>query len=321
MTKLRIGFAGTPVFAATHLQSLLASGNSVVCVYTQPDRPSGRGKKLKPSPVKQLALDNSVPVYQPISLKTGEAQEVFRSLHLDLLIVVAYGLILPREILESPKLGCINVHASLLPRWRGAAPIERAILAGDKETGVTIMQMDEGLDTGDMLDTERVSIDAADDRADVEEKLARAGTTALVRVIDGLTNYQQHATPQDDTNSSYAAKLNKSEALIDWGSPAPIIDRQVRVGIGRTPAFTFIDGQRLRIISATVLEEQSQASPGAIVSVSKAGIEVACGNSVLRIDKVQLPGKTVSSVRDVLNSRADFFNTNKTFSSDAPIEL
>jgi len=216
MKKLRICFAGTPAFAAAQLQALLQAGHQVVAVYTQPDRPAGRGKKLQASPVKQVAQEHNLPVFQPSSLKPIEEAEALAALDIDLMIVVAYGLILPKTILEVPRLGCLNVHASLLPRWRGAAPIERALLAGDKVSGVTIMQMDEGLDTGAMLDRETVQIEASDNRIDLENKLQIAGQTALVRTLGDLEAYQSAAEAQNDEDSNYAAKLEKSEAFIDW---------------------------------------------------------------------------------------------------------
>ena len=229
MQELQICFAGTPAFAARHLQAILNSSHQVVAVFTQPDRPSGRGKVLSPGPVKQLALDNSVLVLQPKSLKSLEQQEILVGLGADLLVVVAYGLILPEPILQIPKLGCINVHASLLPRWRGAAPIERAILAGDKETGITIMQMDEGLDTGDMIHKTTVPIEANDGRPQLEEKLAKAGVEGLLHVLDNFSRLAPMAEKQDDTCSSYAHKVEKSEALIDW---AGLLHTLFLAGIG-----------------------------------------------------------------------------------------
>jgi methionyl-tRNA formyltransferase len=277
MIKPRLCFAGTPEFAAAHLQALLRRGFDIAAVYTQPDRPAGRGNKLQPSPVKQVALAAGLKVLQPASLKPEQEQEHLRQLQADLLVVVAYGLILPAAILQIPRLGCINVHASLLPRWRGAAPIERALLAGDAETGITIMQMDAGLDTGAMLLQQAVPISASDDRQMLENKLEQAGTSSLVYALDHLQELQAKAETQDDSQTSYAAKLDKSEALIDWTQPATLIDRVVRAGIGRFPAYSFIAGQRLRILKARVEIASGGGKPGQIVAIGKHSLTVACG--------------------------------------------
>lgn len=315
MQKLRICFAGTPAFAAAHLSALLDSAHDVIAVYTQPDRPSGRGKKLQAGPVKNIAIEHAIPVYQPPSLKSAEQTELLSRLAPDLLVVVAYGLILPKAILDIPKYGCINVHASLLPRWRGAAPIERALLAGDEQTGVTIMQMDEGLDTGAMLDKELVAIAAQDNRLDLEEKLCRAGQTALLRTLNDIERVRNEAVEQDDDYTCYAAKLDKAEALIDWTLTAEQISRQIRAGIGRTPAFSFFDKHRLRILVAEVIADTQSAPPGTVVSSSKDSFTVACGQSSLRIKSLQLPGKKVMTVRDIKNSQPSLFDTGKCFSA------
>lgn len=315
MGKLRICFAGTPAFAAAHLSALLESECEVVAVYTQPDRPSGRGKKLQPSAVKELAVNNGLVLFQPASLRSPEEQHRLSSLKPDLLIVVAYGLILPRAILEVPKYGCINVHASLLPRWRGAAPIERALLAGDKETGVTIMQMDEGLDTGDMLNMESVNISDDDNRVDLEIKLITAGRKALLQTLENFSKYRENPIKQDDSQSTYAAKLEKAESLINWNQPAEQIHRQVRAGVGRNPAFSFLDNQRLRILSARVLSESRESVPGTISSLAKDNFTVSCQDSSLRVQLVQLPGKKAMSVHDILNSRPSYFAIGKHFST------
>ncbi len=318
MNKLRICFAGTPAFAAAHLEALLAAGQQIVAVYTQPDRPAGRGKKLLASPVKELALAHALPVFQPSSLRSAEAAEALASLELDLLIVVAYGLILPKAILGIPKRGCLNVHASLLPRWRGAAPIERALLAGDEVSGVTIMQMDEGLDTGAMLNKESVTIERTDNRIDLENKLQIAGQTALLRTLEHLASYQANATIQDDAQSCYAAKLEKAEAFIDWRLTAAEIDRQIRAGIGRNPAYSILDTQRLRIIEASDSQECFDVTPGQIVKNGKGSFTVSCGVGSLDVHLVQLPGKNVTSVGDISNSRPDYFAPGTTFCSELP---
>jgi methionyl-tRNA formyltransferase len=318
MKKLRICFAGTPAFAAAHLQALLKAGHHVVAVYTQPDRPAGRGKKLQASPVKQVALENRLPVYQPSSLRPLQETESLASLDVDLMIVVAYGLILPKSILDAPRLGCLNVHASLLPRWRGAAPIERALLAGDEESGVTIMQMDEGLDTGAMLDKEPVQISATDNRIDLEDRLQIAGQTALIRTLGDLEKYQSAATVQNDEDSNYAAKLEKSEAFIDWRLNAPEIDRQIRAGIGRNPAYTILNDQRLRILEGSVAVENYDAKAGQIVESEKSHFTVRCGSGSLDVQRVQLPGKNPATVKDINNSRPELFSRDVTFTNEQP---
>ena len=313
MKKLRICFAGTPAFAAAHLQALLEAGHHVVAVYTQPDRPAGRGKKLQASPVKQIALEHEIPVFQPSSLKPLEETETLASLDSDLMIVVAYGLILPKTILDTPRLGCLNVHASLLPRWRGAAPIERALLAGDKVSGVTIMQMDEGLDTGAMLDKQPVEVSSTDNRIDLEEKLKIAGQTTLLRILSNFEKYRSGATIQKDENSNYAAKLEKSEAFINWRLSASEIDRQIRAGIGRNPAYTILNDQRLRILEGSVSMDNSNAEAGQIVESEKNHFTVSCGSGTLQVQRVQLPGKKPTTVKDISNSRPRLFSRYVTF--------
>lgn len=312
MNKLRVCFAGTPEFAAAHLNALIAaqaeSRFELVAVYTQPDRAAGRGKKLSPSPVKQSALDAGLPVFQPLSLRSEEARAELEALGCDVMIVVAYGLILPQSILDTPRLGCVNVHASLLPRWRGAAPIERALLAGDKATGVTIMQMDAGLDTGVMLDKTVVAIDPRETRVSLEEKLIAAGSRALVAAINSLEALQEKAEAQDDSQSTYAAKIDKAESLIEWALPASQIDLLVRACIGRTPAFTLLEGQRIRLLESAIDSAQSDAPAGTVTHVDKRGFSVVCGEqSVLKVSRVQMPGKGEVSVGELLNGKPDAF--------------
>ena len=318
MKNLRICFAGTPAFAAAHLLALLKAGHHVVAVYTQPDRPAGRGKKLQASPVKKIALENMLPVFQPSSLRPLQEAESLALLNCDLMVVVAYGLLLPKAILDVPRLGCLNVHASLLPRWRGAAPIERALLAGDKVSGVTIMQMDEGLDTGAMLNKESVQISATDNRVNLEERLQIAGQAALIRTLGDLEKYQSEATVQNDEDSNYAAKLEKSEAFIDWRLSASEIDRQIRAGIGRNPAYTVLNDQRLRILKGTVSVETYNAKPGQIVESEKSHFTVSCGSGALDIQRVQLPGKSPATVKDISNSRPELFSRDVAFDHRQP---
>ncbi|MBU14383.1 MAG: methionyl-tRNA formyltransferase [Gammaproteobacteria bacterium] len=318
MTPLKICFAGTPSFAAEHLAALIAAKHNIVAVYTQPDRPSGRGKKLQPSPVKQVALDSGLIIKQPKSLKLADAQQELAAFSPDLLIVVAYGLILPQEILDIPRLGCINVHASLLPRWRGAAPIERAILAGDKESGITIMKMDAGLDTGPMLYKSKVKISPDDDREILMGNLCSAGTSALLHTLDNFTTLRESAQLQDDTLSTYAAKIDKSESLLQWQLPAEQLCRVVKAGVGRVPAYSFIEGERLRILKARPLEKSQldvdkNVLAGTILGINSTGVEVSCSGSSLLVSKVQLAGKKPWSIRDLINSGTTIVETGKHF--------
>ncbi|MDP2126870.1 MAG: methionyl-tRNA formyltransferase [Pseudohongiella sp.] len=320
MSALKIVFAGTPGFAARHLDALLSSGHNVAAVYTQPDRAAGRGKSLHASPVKELALKHNIPVYQPQSLKSDEAQAELAKLGADLMIVVAYGLLLPKAVLEIPARGCINVHASLLPRWRGAAPIERALLAGDSETGITIMQMDVGLDTGDMLYTLSTPISASDDRVSLENRLADLGCQALLHTLGDFDTLQAKALAQDDAETTYAKKIDKTEALINWASSAESIGRTVRASIGRNPAYSFLQGQRLRVLKARPVSGSHKEAPGTILEIvrtdskSPAFISVACGNGILMLEELQLPGKNPASVRELLNSYSSVFTAGNCFS-------
>ncbi|MDP2636925.1 MULTISPECIES: methionyl-tRNA formyltransferase [unclassified Pseudoalteromonas] len=305
MTKpLRIIFAGTPDFAARHLQALIDSEHHVVGVYSQPDRPAGRGKKLKASEVKELALANDLPVFQPASLKNDDALSELSSLNADIMIVVAYGLLLPKAILEAPRLGCLNVHGSILPRWRGAAPIQRAIWAGDDETGVTIMQMDEGLDTGDMLHISRCPIDATETSASLYTKLAELGPTALVETIAKLANGEITPQVQDDTLANYAKKLSKDEANIDWSMDAQQIERNIRAFNPWPVCFTQMGENTVKIYQADVVEQQG--TPGTILNSDKHGIVVACGTHALKITQLQPQGKKPMAVTDFLNGRSDW---------------
>ncbi|MEJ2912267.1 methionyl-tRNA formyltransferase [Pseudoalteromonas sp. C12FD-1] len=305
MTKpLRIIFAGTPDFAARHLQALIQSEHQIVGVYSQPDRPAGRGKKLKASEVKALALEHELPVFQPQSLKNEDALTELKSLNADIMIVVAYGLILPKAILEAPRLGCLNVHGSILPRWRGAAPIQRAIWAGDKDTGVTIMQMDEGLDTGDMLHISRCPIAADETSASLYTKLAELGPEALVQTINKLANGELIAEPQNDELANYAKKLSKEEANIDWTMDAEQIERNIRAFNPWPVCFTQMGEQSVKIYQASVVEQKGNA--GEVLSSDKNGIVVACGTHALCITQLQPQGKKPMAISDFLNGRSDW---------------
>ncbi len=302
---LRIIFAGTPDFSVPPLKALLQSEHQVVAVYTQPDRPAGRGRKLTPGPVKQVALEHQIPVVQPLSLKSEEAQAELQNLHADLMVVVAYGLILPKAVLEAPRLGCINIHASLLPRWRGAAPIQRAILAGDKETGITIMQMDVGLDTGDMLLKSRCPINADDTGSSLHDRLSVMGADALMQALPHIINGSTQAEKQNDNDACYADKLQKAEAIIDWQQTAQQISAKVHAFNAWPVAQTLLhkNGEQvLRIWNATVIAETSQAQPGNVIRCNKEGIDVVTGEGVLRISRVQLPGGKPMAVSDFVNA-------------------
>ena len=334
MSQLRVCFAGTPEFAAAHLRTLVAAqekdaeqaGFELVAVYTQPDRPAGRGKKLSPSPVKKVAEQAGLAVLQPASLRSDEAQAELAELACDVLVVVAYGLILPQAILDTPRLGCINVHASLLPRWRGAAPIERALLAGDSTSGVTIMQMEAGLDTGPMLLKAEVDIDPRETRLSLEDKLTASGTEALLAALTRLEALLANAETQNDSLSTYAAKIDKSEALLDFAQSAATLDLLVRASIGRNPAFALLNGERLRFLETQVIdaspEDDGKAGLGAglelgvIVDSSKHSFTVACGDdSRLVVTRVQLAGKAAMDVSAICNAKPDTFAIGQQFTA------
>ncbi|MTI14186.1 methionyl-tRNA formyltransferase [Sansalvadorimonas verongulae] len=315
---LRIVFAGTPEFAAIHLQSVLDTEHEVIAVYTQPDRPAGRGRKLTPSPVKELALQHDIPVYQPKSLRNEEAQKELADLKPDLIIVVAYGLILPKVVLDTPVHGCINVHGSILPRWRGAAPIQRAVGAGDKESGVTIMQMDEGLDTGDMLLKVTCPIDCTDTSQDLYDRLAKLGGPALVETLTMISEGTLQPEKQNEDKATYAHKMSKEEGQVDWSRPAAELDCKVR-GFNPWPVAWMIQDaeqtdKRTRIWDAEALEDSTDAAPGTIIRADKSGIDVACGEGVLRLKKLQLPSSKAMDVLDLLNSRKEMFAPGTVFS-------
>jgi methionyl-tRNA formyltransferase len=301
-TRLRIVFAGTPDFAVPPLEALHAAGHDLAAVYTQPDRPAGRGQALSASPVKQRALELGLPVEQPVTLKTSEAAGRLRAFGADLMVVVAYGLILPQAVLDMPRLGCWNIHASLLPRWRGAAPIQRAILAGDAVTGITIMQMEAGLDTGPVLLVRDTPIGPRELGGELHDRLARLGAEAIVAAIDEWQAGRLEPVPQPAAGATYAAKLSKTEARIDWTQPAVTIDRQVRAFNPWPVAETAWDGRQLRVWRCEPESSAAGATPGTVLESAGGRIVVATGDGALRLLQLQLAGRRALSAAEFLNA-------------------
>jgi len=307
--SLRIIYAGTPDFSVAALQVLISSPHDVVAVYTQPDRPAGRGRGLQASPVKEKALEFDIPVYQPVSLKDEQAQSELQSLNADLMVVTAYGLLLPPAVLEAPRLGCINIHASLLPRWRGAAPIQRAILAGDKKTGITIMQMDEGLDTGAMLAVAECEITQADTGSSLHDKLMQLGAETLSSALPAVANQSQSAVGQNGADACYAFKLDKAEAKIDWSLSAENIRRSIQAYNSWPVAFCSYQKKgksaKLRLWLAEVNSDaklMANTVPGQVVAESAQGIDIVTGDGLLRITRLQAEGKRQMAAADFLNA-------------------
>ncbi|RXZ44581.1 methionyl-tRNA formyltransferase [Crenobacter cavernae] len=302
---MKLIFAGTPDFAARALAALIAAGHEIALVLTQPDRPAGRGMKLKPSPVKALALEHGLTVEQPVSLKTPEAQAMLAELGADVMVVAAYGLILPQAVLDIPARGCLNIHASLLPRWRGAAPIQRAIEAGDAESGVVIMQMDAGLDTGDMLLTHKVDIAPAETGATLHDKLAEAGAEAIVAALAELDQLVEETQPHDGV--TYAQKLSKAEAEVDWMQDAETIARRIRAFNPVPGAFTLLDGQALKLWFAEAADGNGR--PGEVLHADANGVLVAAGSGAVRVTELQAPGGKRMGARDFVLGRAPLAGT------------
>ena len=303
---LRIIFAGTPDFAAESLRALLDTEHEVIAVYTQPDKKGKRKNQMAPRPVKDLAVENSIPVFQPHSLKDEDEQLALTNLKADIMVVVAYGMLLPKAVLDTPRLGCINVHGSILPRWRGAAPVERSMLEGDQETGVTIMQMDEGLDTGDMLHKVFTPISQTDTAASLFERLAVIGSEALVETLTQLQNGTAQPEKQDDSLATYAAKLRKEEGQINWQEPASRIDLQIRTLSPRVAVTFKLGDEAVKLLSCEPVDQSGQ--PGEILPSDKKSIVVACGEGAIKITQLQLPGKKAMDAAAVLNSKREQFS-------------
>lgn len=305
--SLRIIFAGTPDFAAQHLQALLDSPHQIIAVLTQPDKPAGRGNKITASPVKQLALQHNLPIYQPATLKEHDNQQIIAELKADIMIVVAYGLILPQAVLDMPKLGCLNVHGSLLPRWRGAAPIQRACWAGDEETGITIMQMNAGLDSGDILYKQKCIIEQHDTSATLYDKLAKLGPNALLKTITKIIDGSIQPEKQNEAQVTYATKLSKQEAKLDWQLSAEQLERCVRAFNPWPVSYFEINGEPIKVWQANVINQICEQSPGTIIQADKHGIQIATHCGILNITQLQPSGKKPMSAQDLLNSRKAWF--------------
>ena len=312
---MNIIFAGTPVLAAAILKDLISVDQIPIAVYTQPDRPAGRGQQLRPSPVKIIAAQNQLPIFQPQNIRDESVQQELAALQPDLMIVVGYGAIIPDAVLAMPKYGCINVHVSLLPRWRGAAPIQRAIQAGDLETGVTIMQMDAGLDTGPILCQLSCSITEMDTSRSIEEKLQQLGTQGLLKVIADLDYYLTHAKPQPEIGITYANKISKTEAEINWNQSANIIQHQIRAFNPAPGAYTGFSGARIKLFQSQVLDSQSGAVPGTIVQSTETQLIIATSDHDLEIVELQLPGAKRLACSDVMHSKHQYFKKGKQFES------
>ena len=311
---MRVIFAGTPEFAAIHLLSLINDdAQEVVAAYTQPDRPAGRGKKLTSSPVKLLARQHGIPVYQPSSLNNEVVLSDLATLEADIMVVVAYGLILPQSVLNIPSYGCINVHGSILPKWRGAAPIQRAIENGDQSSGITVIQMDAGLDTGAMLSVSHCNIDKDETSASLHSKLALLGADSLSSTLRKIQDQTAVGITQDSNLSSYANKIKKSEALINWSESAHIIERKIRAYNPFPVSFSMLDGLRIKIWSASVQDKETEGEIGEIISATARGLEIKCGQFCLLIQELQLPGKARMAVSEVLKSKVLLFSHGQIF--------
>lgn len=302
MSSLNIVFAGTPAFGLPCLDALADSSHHIQAIYTQPDRPAGRGRKMQASAVKEWALAHDIAVYQPLNFKNPEAIAELSALKPDVLVVIAYGLILPKAVLDIPRLGCINVHASLLPRWRGASPIQHAVLHGDTESGVTIMQMDVGMDTGDMLCRVACPITPLDTAANLHDKLADISAKPLLDVLDALSTQRIHPEVQNSDLVTYAGKINKEDARIRWEQSAVEIDRQIRAFNPWPVAYTALGEEVLRVHQAQATDIECTEAPGTVMNLDKKGMLVATGHNAIRLERIQLPGGKAISIADWLNA-------------------
>lgn len=307
---MRIVFAGTPDFAAAHLKALIKNKFNVVAVYTQPDRPKGRGHSLAFSPVKEVALENDIPVYQPLNFKSEDDVNQLRALNADIIVVVAYGIILPKSVLEAAQKGCINVHGSILPRWRGAAPIQRSLLEGDKTTGVTIIKINEKLDAGDMLAISETEITNSDTSSSLYLKLEQLGCSTLINSLNNIDDYLTNAVKQDESQVTYAAKLNKEEAEISFEETAEVIHRKIR-GYNPWPMAYFVyKDLTIKIHEAEVIDNSSTfEETGVIHNISKNGLDITTAKGVIRLTKIQFPNKKPMSFSDILNGNKELFKT------------
>lgn len=308
--SLTIVFAGTPAFTLPCLNALAASNHDLKAIYTQPDRPAGRGRKSQVSAVKEWAQKHHLPIYQPLNFKDSETIHEITALAPDIIVVIAYGLILPRSVLELPRLGCINVHASLLPRWRGASPIQQAILHGDQQTGVTIMRMDIGMDTGDMLTQATCPIHHDDNASTLHDRLAQLAVTPLLETLNKLATDGIHGIKQDALRVTYAPKINKEDAVIAWHQPALTIDQQIRAFYPWPIAYTHADDIIIRVHQAQVIEKDCSEPPGTVLSIDKHGMLVSTGHQALLIERIQFPGARAMSIADWMNARRHQLHVN-----------
>ncbi len=300
---LKIIFAGTPEFGLPCLDALSQENIHIQAIYTQPDRPAGRGRELQTSPIKDWGLLHNIPIYQPQNFKTPEAIATIKALEPDLIIVIAYGLILPKQVLEIPKFGCINVHASILPRWRGASPIQHAILYGDEKTGVSIMQMDVGMDTGDYYEIATLAIDKNDNAKTLHDKLANLSIKPLMETVQKIAQHEKIiATKQDNTLATYAPKITKDDAAINWQQAAINIEYQIRAFNPWPLAFTNVNDTRFQVLEAKAIKSHANAKPGEVLEISKHGITVNTLKDALLITTIKFPGKNAISIADYMNS-------------------
>lgn len=313
-SPLKIIFAGTPAFAAVALDALIQSPHQIIAVYTQPDKPAGRGLKLMPGPVKVLAEAHQLPVYQPASLKDSHEQTILKNLNADVMVVAAYGMLLPEAVLAIPTYGCINIHPSLLPRWRGAAPIQRAIFAGDQITGVTIMQMDKGLDTGPILLQHAYALAEDETSQSLHDQLAKMGAQSLLETLKLLSAQQLKPIPQDNALAVYADKITKEEARLNWSTPARELEYHVRAFNPWPVAHTRWQAEPLRVWMAKAMATSDQAAPGTLMAASRAGIDIATQQGILRLLQVQLPGGKPLSATDFYNAKHALLIPGKLFS-------